>query len=217
MQRGDAEMTGLEADTDTVTDGAVRNVVGTPRGVMDVDSHEMIPVELWGEYFSESLHAQVQRARFDIFARQRANPMSAPDISEDATEITYDTVWNLKGIRAPSAIDMDRRPDVLDAMGIRRQLVFPTMGLFALVLRNATNSHEWLGYDPAQVDARALGLEAIEAHNAWAARVTLASGDRVRPAAIVVTDSLDTMVQGAENALAAGVRAFMLPDRKSVV
>lgn len=179
--------------------------------VLDVDSHEMAPVELWGEVFGADVAARLHEVGFEILTRARVNPLSVPGLTEDAAPITDESVWQQKGAGAPSAIDLQRRPAVLDQMGITRQLVFPTFGLFALILVNEPNVHLWFGFDPTKVDAQALGRLAIEAHNDWAARITASTSDRVRPVGIVLVDSAESMLAQARSAVEQGIRALMIP------
>lgn len=179
--------------------------------VLDVDSHEMAPVELWGEVFGTQIADRVHEVGFSIFSRERTNPLSVPGLDGDHAPITQETVWEKKGAGAPAAIDLHRRPAVLDEMEITRQLVFPTFGLFAVILVNDPNAHAWLGFDPARVDAPALGRMAVEAHNAWAADITASTEDRVRPVGIVLTDTPESMVDQARRAIDAGIRALMIP------
>ncbi|TDD33103.1 amidohydrolase [Actinomadura sp. KC06] len=180
--------------------------------VLDVDSHEMAPLELWGELFGEEIARRVDEVGFEIHSRARANPLSVPGLVADTTPITQETVWRLKGASAPSAIDLRRRPDVLDEMGITRQLVFPTFGLFALILVNDPDAHAWLGFDPGRVDGRQLGRMAVAAHNDWAADITRSTSDRVRPVGIVLTDtSVAEMVRQARSMVERGIRALMIP------
>ncbi|MFI5957570.1 amidohydrolase family protein [Cryptosporangium sp. NPDC051539] len=180
--------------------------------VLDVDSHEMAPFELWGEVFGEDIARRVNEAGFDILGRARANPLSVPGLTADTTPISDETVWRLKGAGAPSAIDLRRRPAVLDEMGIVRQLVFPTFGLFALILVNDPNAHAWLGFDPHRVDGQELGRMAVAAHNDWAAQITRSTSDRVRPVGIVMTDGpVESIVEQAKRLVGAGIRALMIP------
>ena len=178
--------------------------------VLDVDSHEMVPVELREAIFGATeLHAVGRK--FKISERSRPNKNSMPDLAGDVTPISYDSVWNMKGPYAPSAIDLSRRPEVLDAMGIDRQLVFPTFGLMSLLMLLDPNAHEFLGFDPTQVDRRKLGFEGVEAHNRWATQTTNSTSARARPVGIVVTESLDVMMRQTERLLADGIRAVMIP------
>lgn len=178
--------------------------------VLDVDSHEMVPLEMWPEVFSPAVYEAAKD--FTIFKRQRQqSSVSTGGITGDVTPINYDTVWNMKGPQAPSAIDLSRRPDVLDEMRIDRQLVFPTFGLCSLILFTDPNAHEFLGFEPSQVDAKRLGAEGVAAHNRWAARITKSTAARARPVGIVLVDSVDSMIRQAENLLAEGIRAVTIP------
>ncbi len=49
--------------------------------------------------------------------------------ADDTMEITPESVWAVKGTGAPSAQDLDRRPAVLEMMGVRRALIFPGLGM----------------------------------------------------------------------------------------
>ena len=182
----------------------------TVERALDVDSHEMVPVEMREEIFG-SLALLEAAKQFKVRQRARPNQNSMADLAGDVTPITHDTVWNLKGPYAPSAIDLTRRPEVLDEMGIDRQLVFPTFGLMSLILLLDPHAHEFLGFDPKEVDACKLGLEGVEAHNRWATRVTKTTNGRARPVGIILTESAEAMVRQAEELLADGVRALMIP------
>src|SRR5579872_3714675 len=89
--------------------------------VLDVDSHEMVPIELRTEIFGPSELIDVADT-FTLGARRPNHPnkMSMPDKAGDVTPINHETVWHLKGSTAPSAIDLRRRPEVMDLMGIQR-------------------------------------------------------------------------------------------------
>jgi len=179
---------------------------------LDVDSHEMVPGELRDEIFGPTALVEASRT-FGIRKRQtqHGNQTSMPDRVGDVTPIDYDSVWKLKGPYAPSAIDLTRRPEVLDEMGIDRQLVYPTFGLMALKMFMDTNAHEFFGFEPDQFDHRKLGLEGIEAHNRWAARTTKSTSGRARPVGMVLTESVEGMIRQTEQLLSQGVRALMIP------
>src|SRR5690606_28318694 len=109
-------------------------------------------------------------------------------------------------------IDLHRRPAVLDEMGVARQLVFPTFGLFALILVNDPNAPQWLGYDPTRFDVPAIGKRCVAAHNEWAADITRSTTDRVRPVGIVLTDASPAdIVEQARALIDSGIRALMIP------
>lgn len=180
--------------------------------VLDVDSHEMVPLEFWAEVFDEAVAEALIGAKIKLFTEYAENSISRPDITSDSTEISEETVWTVKGPGAPGAIDFGRRSAVLDAMGVDRQLVYPTFGLFGYAfvaspfLLERTGYDTSVGFDPVYV-----GRKMIHAHNKWAARVTRSSGSRVRPVAIVMTESVPQMMSELENVLASGCRAIMIP------
>jgi predicted TIM-barrel fold metal-dependent hydrolase len=140
--------------------------------------------------------------------------VNRPDLVADDAEITETSVWEMKGPGAPSAADLTRRPAVLDKMGIERQLIFPTFGLYGFVLRSDPNAHRFFGFDPSEVDGRAIGGEMIDIHNRWVARITSQLGDRVRPVAVLQTESLEQVLNDIERLIATGVRAVMIPGGK---
>jgi predicted TIM-barrel fold metal-dependent hydrolase len=178
--------------------------------MLDVDSHEMVPLEMRRQVFGDTeLHTAAMN--FGVRARPSANNTSMPDLAGDVAPIDYDSVWNLKGPYAPSAIDLTRRPAVLDEMGIDRQLVFPTFGLMALIMLNDPNAHEILGFDPTKLDRRRLGLEGVAAHNRWAALMTNTTDARIRPVGMVLVESIDAMMRQTEELLSEGIRALMIP------
>jgi predicted TIM-barrel fold metal-dependent hydrolase len=176
---------------------------------LDVDSHEMVPVHLRNEVFGPT---QLQHV-IATLVRMPANHPNATQgvVTGDETPINYDTVWKLKGGSAPSAIDLKRRPEVLDLMGIERQLVYPTFGLSALIMAQDQNAHEFFNIEAGKVDCQKVGLEAIEAHNRWAVRMTKATNARVRPVGIVMTQSVEDLMRQAQEQLAQGIRAIMIP------
>src|SRR6266852_3451713 len=118
----------------------------TVERALDVDSHEMVPVDLRESIFGHT-------ALNDVIATLAHKHVNNPNatkavVTGDDTPINHDTVWNLKGASAPSAIDLDRRPDVLELMGIERQLVFPTFGLAAIIMAMDPFAHQFLGFEP---------------------------------------------------------------------
>lgn len=181
--------------------------------MIDIDSHEMMPIHMWGEAFGDvGAHISAIDMKRYSKTRKSENSIYRDDIAADVTEITYDTVWKLKGPEAPSAIDFSRRPQVMDLMGVERQLVYPSFGLLGMILLYTPKVHEYLQYDNAEIpDPRKTGREACDAHNRWAAAVTKMTAQRVRPVGIVIPESLDAMMRQAEHLIAEGVRAVLLP------
>jgi predicted TIM-barrel fold metal-dependent hydrolase len=173
----------------------------------DVDAHEMLPAELWVDAFGEV--AAPLAARF-IASRPADDPgyWSVPGCTGDDTPVDPATVFRQKGPTAPGAIDPTRRPEVLDAMGVRRQLVFPTS--VAHCASFLCTYPEGAGqFDGLVADRRGLARALFGAYNQWAAGHTGLS-DRVRPVLVLHGDSPEELVTVADALLARGARAFVL-------
>ena len=88
--------------------------------VGDVDSHEHIPVARYPEIFGERAERFVESIEglTDMMKMAGADdPMNLMADRMEAEEITPTNVWELKGSFAPSSMNMDRRPAVLEMMG----------------------------------------------------------------------------------------------------
>ncbi|MGU3498774.1 amidohydrolase family protein [Mycobacterium sp. C31M] len=182
----------------------------------DVDSHEMIPSHLL-----EDVLGQPGRIMGNILAAADQNPgnadaMCQPDIVGDTREIDPDDIWKVKGPSAPSAIDLGRRVEVLDAMGIDKQLVFPTTAIAAMMvggMNDAAYAMRWGGdlsvfEGMSRPDFTNLFLTA---YNDWVIdNVDLADG-RIRMVGIVTTQpDVNDMVVTARRLVEAGVRAVYI-------
>jgi predicted TIM-barrel fold metal-dependent hydrolase len=184
----------------------------------DLDSHEFIPVHMWEEIFGSAGRDAVTcwNALYAVSGGEEAgslNNLRRPDVVADDTEITPETVWTMKGCAAPGAIDLRRRGEVLDAMGVSRQLIFPNFGFLGLGL--AAMSDEYfdglykphLAYD---VDHREVGLDIIRAHNDWLIQ-SQQLDPRLHLVAIVPTFSIDEMMAEAQRVLEGGARCLWIP------
>jgi predicted TIM-barrel fold metal-dependent hydrolase len=179
---------------------------------LDLDSHEMIPTHMWAEQFGDA--GEMLRPIAKLAANLAENTMVRDDLKGDDQPINAQTVWNLKGPGAPGAIDHLRRPAVLDAMGVRRQLMFPSFGTFGLFLLFNPDAHEYFGYDRSDnVDRIGIGRAVLKAHNRWAGRVMKDLPEsRIRPVALLAADQgVPELMAEAEEALASGIRALNIP------
>ena len=191
--------------------------------IVDVDSHEMIPAGLWGDAFGESgaLLSALWQSSPATSAATDLNSLVV-DVSKDDLPIDPDSVWGhkgwLSGCSAPGAIDMQRRVEVLDFMGVQKQLVFPTGPVAGLVLLIA--STEFLStlfgsdVDPALFQsemAQDLARNVVRAWNDWTIRQAKDGSSRLRPVAMLLPNKLDELMAEAERLIDGGVRAFMLP------
>jgi predicted TIM-barrel fold metal-dependent hydrolase len=190
--------------------------------ILDTDSHEWIPTLHWDREFGPS--TALLAAVVDGMPESGHQGFYTLKIDDEA-EIDPDTIWQVKGSPAPGAIDMSRRPAVLDAMGIDRQLIFPSgPGVFGPVLATSPTERVMrkllrdLGPIAAiwseaadQFDARAIGHELCRAHNDWCIRVA-AIDDRLRPVGVLAPISIDDAMAEAQRLIDAGVRAVMMPS-----
>lgn len=196
----------------TGTQGTLERPANDLVDVIDLDSHEMVPMHMWAECFGDEAASLVQPLAQGLISRSGPNSTVREDISGDTMEINYETVWCNKGPDTPSAIDLARRPAVMDAMGIKRQFVFPTFGLIGLNLYHNRSAAAHFGFDPEKVDQRKAGQAAIDGYNRWAARVVRdVDGDRLRPVAIIRADSVEDMLGEAEKAIDTGLRGMWIP------
>lgn len=173
----------------------------------DVDSHEMLPAELWTDVFGSIAQPLAQRF---IDGRDPADPgyWSIPGCVADSAPLDPGGVFEHKGPTAPGAIDPARRVGVLDAMGVRRQLMFPTS-----VAHCAAFIHtypEGVGmFDGLVSDRRGFARALFRAFNDWAADQTKVN-DRIRPVFVLYGDTPDEMFAIAERSIAAGARAVVM-------
>ena len=182
--------------------------------VGDVDSHEMIPTPRFPEFFGKAGQRFLDLNSAMLQRLEQAFPEDENRITKDRpdkVEITETTVWENKGVGAPSHADMDRRPMVLDAMGIKRQLIFPTFGLFAL--SNALGGG-FNGFAVATKEQIANGRDSLDAYNHWAGRLTQKYPDRLRIVGVLEASepglTPETLLKKTEELIATGVKAIMI-------
>lgn len=181
----------------------------------DVDAHEQIPVLQYGKIFGErgqrfyDANPQLWQRLAKAFPSEEQNVMI--DRVDDA-EITPETVWTIKGSLAPSAANLDRRPAVMDAMGIHRQLIFPTMGLMALTVAHGGGYNGAPKSTPEQI---ATGVDALNAYNEWAGHFTRKYPERLRVVGLLETTddglTIPALLKRTEALIALGVRSVMIP------
>jgi hypothetical protein len=157
--------------------------------VLDADSHEMAPSHFWGPPFGAASGEIAERIE-ESLKMQRGNDFYAPDLREDCAEITQEAVWFRKGTSAPGAFDFKRRLEVLDEMGVTRQLVFPSFAIFAsmLMVGNEHTVRNFLGLKGSAEEIHQLGRAGLEEYNNWAAATTTRYPDRMRCVAYLVDD-----------------------------
>nr|WP_047167768.1 amidohydrolase family protein [Sphingomonas sp. Y57] len=177
--------------------------------VIDVDAHEMAPAHVWGDMFGPH-SARFAEVAADFIRSFGANSFWRPGLSDDAA-ITPVSVWNEKGPSAPGAFDFDRRRQVLDAMGIARQLIFPSAALLAFGPLTGSSLAS-LGLPiPAGEEGERMLRGVVDEYNDWVVRVTTAPGSRFRPAALLSGATAGELMEQAGDLVARGARAVWLP------
>jgi predicted TIM-barrel fold metal-dependent hydrolase len=184
--------------------------------VHDVDAHEMIPSHLLGEAFGEpgQMLGDLFAAAHELRPDPTATNMHQPDL-QDTMDVDPTNIWKVKGPGAPSAIDMGRRIEVMDAMGIDRQLVFPTTAIAAVIVGGMTEFgfQQRFGGDESMfkgVPRPEFARRFVEAYNQWA--ITNSGVDeRIRIVGMVTTSpDVDDMIATATRLVDAGIRAVYL-------
>jgi hypothetical protein len=172
--------------------------------ITDVDSHEQMPAQSWVSAFGSEVKgfADAYIKAFD------GDPMSLndPDYPGDIVPIGPD-VAVLKGTRAPGGYDRQRRLDVMDALGIRRQLLFPSgLGIIALLAR--TGKPLPFRYDTDE-SLDALGRRLLDRYADWALDKA-ASSDRIRPVLPIAGRTPDELYECAADLIKRGAPALWI-------
>ena len=177
--------------------------------IVDVDTHEMVPVQLWDEEFGPVTRTIAER----YLGRNRPNlpgSMDFPDYKRDDTEINAETVWKLKGSIAPGSTDQRRRLEIMDLTGVSRQILYPsTLTVPALFLLHLSKKHYLPEYSGARRKEHA--DELLRAGHAWAVRTANIS-NRLRPVAPIYGDTVDDLIVMTKTLLDSGIRIFHLPS-----
>lgn len=179
--------------------------------IIDVDTHEMMPAQVWVQECGALAEPLVEEwLNNGQDASVNPNHPNVPGYSGDDAPVAAADIWLRKGSCAPGAVSLGRRDAVMDAMGVRRQLMFATgVGMWGVFF--VTNEKD-MKYSPGIAEGRReYGKALVKAYNDWAVRAMSAS-DRVRPALPLIADSVDELMAGARALLDAGVRGLWLPS-----
>lgn len=180
--------------------------------INDADSHEMIPACLWEQEFGPE--AAMIAPLFAAMPEDAPNTLSIVMTADD-TPITAETVWQLKNSRAPGTIDPVRRLEMMDFVGIDRQLVFPSgPGLVGTFMAASTPElvAAQFGVDPGTIDLEATAKMLMTAHNDWAFRFAAADRRRLRVVATVFGATVADLVAETERAVDGGAGAITVPS-----
>ena len=184
---------------------AVRPYAGR---IVDVDSHEMMPAQLWEEVFGE-----IARPIADLIKSQppRPNHASIPDWQGDVHPIDAASLFKVKGPIAPGAVDIDRRLEVMDRMGIKSQLLFPTsIGLWGIQLA-ASDASSPMGrlFGKTTEEIRAYGRRLVDAHIEWLKGVARKSS-RMKAIAPVYGETVAELISNARRMIEMGMAGIWL-------
>lgn len=199
----------------TLTDRATaENMPSWFDRAVDADTHEMIPFHLWAEEFGEEVAEKLApMGNSPRFTDNGLNSIVRPDVEGDVVDITPSVVWDMKGAAAPGAIDMSRRLELMDVMGVDRALMFPSFGLIGIRMAGSPEiASAAVGLPISPEEARRTGLQVMNAFNDWAVRVTSrVGGERLRPVAVMLTESVDQMTTELRSLIERGIRAIWIP------
>ena len=182
---------------------------------IDVDTHEMIPFHLWGEWFGQDIAERLAAcADSPMLTGLGENSNIRPDVAGDFEAITYESTHIMKGCGAPGAIDLGRRAEVMNMQGVDKALVFPGLGLVGYVLASSPEFARMvmaLPYDAQE--CQALGRSIIVASNEWAIR-SVEKGDarRLHTVGLITTESVEAMTSQARDLIERGIRALWIPS-----
>src|SRR6266403_1787471 len=131
-----------------------------------------------------------------------------PDLVADDTEINTHNVWKVKMEKAPGAFDIKRRIEVMDFMGVHRQIMYPGIApIYAHALYNKADDPKV--FRSITGDRKGYAYRLMDIYNDWCGRVSREQ-DRVRPTALLIDETPEAMAQKARKLIDAGVRLFML-------
>jgi len=176
--------------------------------ISDVDSHEMMPAQEWVRHFGPEVQAFADawslRSEND---RTDKNHPSVPDYPGDILPVGPD-IGDVKGARAPGAMEPARRLEVMDAMGIRRQLMFPSgVGMHSFFMLSRDKNYKFL--ESIGGDRHALAKQWITLYNEWGIGAAKTS-DRLRPALPVFGDTVEELIANARYLIKSGIRALWI-------
>jgi predicted TIM-barrel fold metal-dependent hydrolase len=173
--------------------------------VMDVCSFDRLPFSHYADVFGAAGRRFLEANEEPFRPWTRVMGASKPDTAE----ITPETVWASKEMDAPSAIDLTRRPAVLDMMGIDRQLMFPALLVMLVPLATGITRFQ----PPPSAEGVKAAVDLLDIYNEWAGDLTKRF-DRLRIAGGMTTNvTPEAMAKQADRIIAAGVKVLLIPSR----
>lgn len=179
--------------------------------IADLDGHESLPNNWWEVEFGPITN----RLRDAIL--QKSEVQSAGEdtvfygqVDADDVPISADTIFKVKLERAPGAISLEKRSDVLDFVGIKNQMVFPgSMPLLGCVLH--AHADNPLTFPSITGDRKGYAIELIRTYNEWVLRNTRQHA-RYSFVGILIHDNVDDLLAETRQMIDKGVRAVWTPS-----
>lgn len=185
---------------------------------MDVDGHEFAPPHLWGGLFGPTA-ARLAKVCGPFIDMMGEGYIAKPDLAGDDLPMTLDNVWTVRNTGAPGAFDMHRRLAAMDLMGVKRQLIFPSYGLWGQILSTGPDGggalaqamQHLLGDGMSAEESRAIGFAGIDEYNEWAIRATAIDRDRLRPVGMLKAPrDVDDLMAQATGLIDRGLRGLLI-------
>jgi predicted TIM-barrel fold metal-dependent hydrolase len=175
--------------------------------IIDTDTHEALPINLWHDRYGSLVDDFVQAIKV-------ANWPAAHDI-RDADDVAMDdeSVWKVKRFNAPGAFDFERRKDLMNMTGVGQQIVFPgTLGLLSgYFFANAHNPNVFKAISGSIQDRKLYASKLIGVYNEWVAR-TARESSRYAAVAILSGETPADLLAEAKRLIKLGVRGLWMPS-----
>jgi predicted TIM-barrel fold metal-dependent hydrolase len=183
---------------------------------LDVDGHEFAPPHLWGGIFGP-VAERLAEVCAPMIQAMGVDYIDRPGQAADDAAMTQENVWTIRHTGAPGAFDMKRRLEAMDLMGVQRQLIFPSYGLWGQILSTpegggpiAVALQAIMGSIPVE-EMRAIGFAATDEWNDWCVRTTALAPDRLRPVAMLKAPrDVDDLLAQTRHLLDRGLRGLLI-------
>jgi hypothetical protein len=170
--------------------------------INDTDGHEAMPIKRWADTYGDEVKPLAD-ALLNA-GNEGVAIIQNPDLVADDTEINTHNVWKVKMEKAPGAFDIKRRIEVMDFMGVHRQIMYPGIApIYAHALYNKADDPKV--FRSITGDRKGYAYRLMDIYNDWCARVSREQ-DRVRPTALLIDETPEAMAQKARKLIDAGVR-----------
>jgi hypothetical protein len=180
--------------------------------IIDVDTHEMMPLQAWVPTFGPDIQPLVDS--WLAHGQSELNNLNHPNVPGYPGDVMGidPCVYDVKGSRAPGATNPLRRLDVMDALGVNRQLMFPGVSGYAMLLALLADNPHYMAVVKGDSNARRNVAEHwMRLYDRWSFDVA-SKTNRIRPVAPIIADTIDDLLAKAKYQIGNGIRAFWLPS-----